>query len=379
MPRFHFAGSAYVSDHVTIQHEAAAMNFSSDNASGASGKILDAIVKANSGYAAPYGADDWSRAAEIRVSEIFERDCAVFLVPTGTAANALALAAFTPPYGAIFCHTGAHIMGDECGAPEFFSAGAKLVGIPGALGKISPEGLAGALAAYPRGLVKQVQPATLSLSQATESGTLYTTGEIAALCELAQRKDVAVHMDGARFTNALVTLGASPAEMTWKAGVDVLSLGGTKNGAIMCEAVVFFDRDRAADFLYLRKRGGHTVSKGRFIGAQMLAWLEDGHWIELAGHANAQAQRLASGLEKIRNVRLPWRPQVNEVFAILPAPAAKALELAGARFYDWGRRGLPGGEDLRPDETLIRLVTSFVTREADVDAFLNILHQHTQP
>lgn len=348
------------------------MLFSSDNASGASQKILDAIVAANAGYALPYGADDWSRAAEDKVSEVFERECAVFLVPTGTAANALALAAFTPPYGAVFCHRYAHVMDDECGAPEFFTAGAKLVGIPGHLGKIGLEGLGRTLAAYPRGLVKQVQPATLTLSQATESGAVYTVAEIAALAELAHRKDVAVHMDGARFANALVALGCSPADMTWRAGVDALSLGGTKNGAIMCEAVVFFDRDRASDFLYLRKRGGHTVSKGRYLGAQMLAWLDGDHWLDLARHANAQAQALADGLAEIAGVRLPWRPQVNEVFAILSADLDRALRAAGARYYDWGGRGLDEQDALRPGETLVRMVTSFATEPGDIARFLDI-------
>ncbi len=348
------------------------MFFASDNASGASPKIFNAIIAANDGYALPYGADDWSKAAEVRVSELFERDCAVFLVPTGTAANALALAAFTPAYGAIFCHDDAHIMDDECGAPEFFSAGAKLVGIPGSLGKITEAGLAATLAAYPRGLVKQVQPAALSLSQATESGTLYSVAEIAAFSEMAHRHDVAVHMDGARFANAIASLDVSPAQLTWKAGVDVLSLGGTKNGAIMCEAVVFFDRDRAADFLYLRKRGGHTVSKGRFIAAQMLAWLDDGHWLELARHANEQAQRLASGLRIISGVRLPWQPQINEVFAVLPSAADKALKAAGARYYDWGGRGLEGDGRLKPGEVFVRMVTSFATRPEDVERFLDV-------
>lgn len=348
------------------------MNFASDNASGASRKIMEAIVAANSGYALPYGADDWSKAAEEKISEVFERDCAVFLVPTGTAANALALAAFTPPYGAVFCHEDAHVMDDECGAPEFFTAGAKLVGISGSLGKIGVEGLAATLAAYPRGLVKQVQPATLSLSQATESGTLYSCAEISALAAMAHEKAVAVHMDGARFANAIVSLGVTPAEMTWKSGVDVLSLGGTKNGALMCEAVVFFDRDRAADFLFLRKRGGHTVSKGRFLAAQMMAWLEDGHWIDLARHANAQAKALADGLASITGVRLPWQVQANEVFAILPPAVDAALREAGGQYYDWGDRGLEGLDRLAKGEKLVRMVTSFATQAADVEDFLAV-------
>lgn len=349
------------------------MNFASDNASGASPQILEALMAANKGHAVPYGADDFTKLAEQRLCEVFERDCAVFMVPTGTAANALALAAFTPPYGAIFCHVDAHVMDDECGAPEFFSAGAKLVGIAGDLGRITPDGLATTLAAYPRGLVKQVQPAILSLSQASESGTIYKVTEIATLARMAHEKGVAVHMDGARFANALVELGCTPAEMTWKAGIDVLSFGATKNGAIMCEAVVFFDRERAADFLFMRKRGGHTVSKGRYLGAQMLAYLADGHWLDLARRANGQARKLSAGLRKIAGVRLAWRGDVNEVFAVLPEPVHRALRSAGAHYYDWAGRGLPkGARSLAQGETLVRLVTSWATQDEEILQFLDI-------
>lgn len=349
------------------------MHFASDNASGASPRIMEALSAANAGYAMPYGADDFTRAAEKKLCEVFERDCAVFMTPTGTAANALALAAYSPPYGAIFCHEDAHVMDDECGAPEFFAGGAKLVGVAGKLGKIDPAGLAATLAAYPRGLVKQVQPAVLSLSQASESGTVYKPAEIARLAAMAHEKGVAVHMDGARFANALVALGCSPAEMSWKAGVDVLSFGATKNGAVMCEAVIFFDRDRAADFLFMRKRGGHTLSKGRYLGAQMCAYLEDGHWLELAAQANAQARKLASGLTKIPGVRLGWPRQINELFVVLPGAVHKALRAAGAQYYDWGGRGLPqGARGLAKGEVLTRMVTSWATRDEDIAQFLAI-------
>jgi threonine aldolase len=347
------------------------MFFASDNASGASPRIMEAIVAANAGHAMPYGADEFTKRAETRLCEIFERECAVFLTPTGTAANALALAAYTPPYGAIFCHRDAHVMDDECGAPEFFTAGAKLVGIGGKLGKIDRTALVETLARYPRGLVKQVQPAILSLSQATESGTIYKPAEIATLAALAHEKGVAVHMDGARFANALVALGCTPAEMSWKAGVDVLSFGATKNGAVMCEAVVFFDSERAADFLFMRKRGGHTVSKGRYLGAQLCAYLEDGHWLDLAARANAAARKLATGLKAVPGARLGWPRQVNEVFAILPGRVNRALRAAGAQYYDWGGRGLEPGA-LARDEMLARLVTSWATRDEDIAQFLEL-------
>ncbi len=352
------------------------MNFSSDNASGASPSVLAAIVAANEGTAAPYGADDWTLRAEAALSERFERDCAVFLTATGTAANALALAALCPPWGAIFCHQDAHIANDECGAPEFFSAGAKLVGLPGARGKIDAATFAAALRAYPRGVVKQAQPAVLSLTQATESGTLYSIAEIEALCAMAHAAGIATHMDGARFANALVALEASPARMTWRAGLDALSFGATKNGTLCCEAVVFFDRAKAADFLFRRKRAGHTLSKGRFLGAQMLAYLDDDRWLSCARHANAMAQRLAEGLAGARGARVPHGCEANEVFVILPKRVDTALRAAGARYYDWGARGLDGVDRLGVDEMQARLVASFATTPDEVDCFVAVARDH---
>ncbi|MGE3248542.1 MAG: low specificity L-threonine aldolase [Beijerinckiaceae bacterium] len=352
------------------------MFFASDNGSGASPAVLDALVRANTGFAMPYGADEATKAAEAMLSDLFERECAIFLVPTGTAANALCLASLCPPWGAIFAHSDAHVMDDECGAPEFFTNGAKLVGLAGACGKIGPAALQEAIAAYPAGLVKQVQPAALTLSQATESGTLYTLDEIAGLSDMAHAAGLKVHMDGARFANAVAALGASPAEMTWKAGIDVLSFGGTKNGALMCEAAVFFDPGLARDFLFRRKRSGHTVSKARFLGAQMLAYLEKGHWLELASHANAMAQRLALGLGAVSGVRLPWPADVNEVFAILPPGADAALKKAGAVYYAWSAAALPAADRPGDGETFVRLVTSFATRAEEVDSFLEIVSTH---
>lgn len=348
------------------------MFFASDNGSGASPKILAAMVEANRGYAMPYGADELGKRVEQRMCELFERDCAVFLTPTGTAANALALASVTPPWGAVFAHADAHVMDDECGAPEFFSSGAKLVPVAGALGRIDARALAARLEAYPRGLVKQVQPAALSLSQATESGTLYSPDDIARLAAMAHDAGARVHMDGARFANAIAGMEIGPAEMTWKAGVDILSFGGTKNGALMCEAVVFFDPGLAQDFLFRRKRGGHTVSKARFLAAQMLAYLEDGHWLELARHANAMARRMAEGLGPIPGVRLPVPVEANEVFAILPGTADAALKAAGAAYYPWSPTALPEDDKPRHNEAYIRLVASFATTPDDVDRFVAI-------
>ncbi len=348
------------------------MDFASDNAGGAAPRILDAIVAGNGGSTPAYGADVHSLAAAQRLAEVFEHECAVFLVATGTAANALALAALAPPWGAIFCHEDAHIADDECGAPEFFTAGAKLVGLRGAQGKIAPGALSEALDLYPRGLVKQVQPAALSLSQATECGTLYSPEDIAQLAALAHGAGLGVHMDGARFANAIETLGCSPAQASWKAGVDVLCLGATKNGALACEAVIVFDTAKAADLPFRRKRGGHTLSKGRFLGLQIEAWLADDYWRGLARHANAMAARLAQGLAEIPGLRAPWPRQVNEVFVVLPGAMDRALRASGARYYDWGARGLTPMQAPGADEVFVRLVTSFATTQEDVDAFLKI-------
>ena len=348
------------------------MRFASDNASGISQPIMEALEAAHADYTMPYGADDYTKAAADALDELFEHECASFFVPTGTAANALALASICQPWGAIFVHHDAHVMDDECGAPEFFTLGAKLIGIAGNNGKIDPAALRSTLTDYPRGLVKQVQPAALTLSQATESGTVYSVKKLTELTGIAHEAGLHVHLDGARFANALLKLKASPAEMSWKAGVDVMSFGATKNGTMMCEAVIFFDPDLAKDFLYRRKRGGHTVSKARFLGAQMLAYLNGGHWLELAGHANAMAARLARGLKQVKGVRLPWPTDVNEVFAVLPGRIDKALSAAGALYYHWPSAALDPGQKLKGGEVFVRLVTSFATRPEDVDRFLEV-------
>jgi len=349
------------------------MDFTSDNTNGADPAILRALINANEGFAAAYGADHYTAAALVRLSEVFEHELAGFFVATGTAANALALAAITPPFGAVFCQEEAHIMKDECGAPEMFSGGAKLIGVAGGAGRIAAHNLKARLAEFPRGVEKQVQPAALSLSQVTECGTVYTREELSVLCALAHDAGLIVHMDGARFANALVSLYCTPAEMSWKAGVDVLSFGATKNGAVACEVVIFFDEALAADLPYLRKRSGHTISKGRFLGAQMIAYLENDRWLKLAAAANLRAQHLANGLAKIPGVRLPWPCQANEVFAIIPRAIDRALASNGARYYAWR---LPSSEDacapLRSDEVFVRLVASFATTRADIDQFLQI-------
>ena len=348
------------------------MNFASDNTAGIAPAILQAMVAAATGSSPAYGADPYTGRAEAALSETFERPVAAFLVGTGTGANALALGAVTSPWSAVFCHEEAHIHDDECGAPELFTGGAKLVGIDGEGGKITPDALRETLGRFPRGLVKGVQPGVLSLSQATEAGTIYALDEIAALTAIAHEAGVAVHMDGARFANAMVELGCSPAQMSWRAGIDVLSFGATKNGAMGCEAVIFFNREQAANFAFQRKRGGHVLSKGRFLGAQMAAYLDDGLWLKLARRANESAERLAKGLLHIPGVRLAWPRQANEIFPIAPRALVAALKAEGASFYEWTSRAVAPALAAREGEAFLRLICSFDTSDAEIDRLLAV-------
>ncbi len=349
------------------------MNFASDNWAGASERVMAALNTANDGFAAAYGADDLTRRVEARFNDIFERDVAVFFVATGTAANALALSAANRPGGAIFCHAEAHAAVDECGAPEFFTGGGKLVGLHGAGGKITPDGLRDALAAFHEGFVHHGQPQAVTITQSSEIGTVYSVEEIRAIKSVAETRDIPLHMDGARFANALVSLGVSPAEMTWKAGVDMLSFGGTKNGCWCAEAVVMFDPDKAAAMPWLRKRGAQLFSKSRFIAAQFDGYLADGYWLELARHSNAMAQLLADAIEAIPHARLAARPQANVLCAIVPRERIAALRAAGGSFYEWPSEGLAPEQRPGEDEELIRLVTSFATRDEHISSFAAVL------
>jgi threonine aldolase len=348
------------------------MNFASDNGAGVAPEILDAIIASSRVNAPAYGADEYTARALARLSEVFETDIAGFLVATGTAANALALSALVKPWDAVFCHEEAHIHDDECGAPEFFAGGAKLVGIAGEGGKITPQGLTETLERFPRGLVKSSQPGALSLSQATEAGTVYSVSEVSELSSIARRNGVRVHMDGARFANALVSAKATPADMTWRAGVDVLTLGATKNGALACEAVLFFDPAAAENFPFQRKRGGQTLSKGRFLGAQMEAYLANGLWLRLAERANNSARRLALGLTATPGVRLAWPTDANEVFVVAPSGLAERWRASGAWLHDWPTRSLAPERAPRKGETLVRLVASFETASSEIDRLIGV-------
>lgn len=308
--------------------------FLSDNTASAAPQVLEAVLAANHGPARAYGNDEWTHRLEAAFAELFEHELSVFPVATGTAANSLALATLVPPYGAVFAHDGAHVLRDECGAPTFMSGGAHLQAVAGPAGKLTPDGLAAALRANPPS-VHTVQPRALSLSQATECGTSYRPAELAALAALAHERGLAVHVDGARLANAVAFLGHSPAEVTWKAGVDVLSFGATKNGALGAEAVVFFDPARAADFELRRKRAGHLFSKMRYVSAQLLAYLQDGLWLRNAARANGFARRLGAAAGPL----LMYPVEANEVFVAAGAARLGRLRAAGFEFHDWGAEG----------------------------------------
>jgi threonine aldolase len=326
--------------------------FKSDNTAAVSAEILDALAAANHGAALAYGADRWSEKLDAVFGEFFETRVRVFAVSSGTAANSLALATFCPPWGTVLTHAEAHIERDECGAPEFFTGGAKLSLVGGAAAKIAAADLQARLLHH-EPHVHAVQPRMLSITQATERGAIYTPDEVRALAEIAHDRNMAVHMDGARFANALVAQPVSAADLTWKAGVDVLSFGVIKNGGMSAEAVVFFDPDRVGDFEYRRKRAGQLLCKGRYAAVQLLSYLESGIWRRNAERANALARRIGAAAPQ-------WLSEpcaTNQVFMKLGQERIDALS-SRFGFYPWGPSG--SGE--------ARFVCSWDTPEEDVDA-----------
>ncbi len=335
------------------------MHFASDNAAGIAPAILEAIGRANDGFALGYGEDAITKRLERRLAEIFEHELAAFLVPTGTAANALALAQIAPPWGAVLCHEECHLATDECGAPEFFGGGLKLIALAGEACKIPAATLEAALKRLPWGGPHHVTAAALSLTQATEAGTLYAPDE---------------HVDGARFANALVRQNLAPAAASWKLGVDVLSFGATKGGALAAEAVLFFDPARAAGLPERRKRGGHLLSKHRFLAAQLEAYLTDDLWLTLARHANAMADLLAGRLAAAGYLAV-WPVEANEVFVKFSHDLDRRLRQAGAGYHPWATGSLPASVALGPDEVLVHLVTSFATRAEDVEEFVDVIRR----
>ena len=323
------------------------MNFRSDNESPAAPAILAAIQQANTGTAWAYAEDHWSERLDEAFSDLFETATTVVPVSTGTVANSIALATVTPPWGSVFCHRNAHILNDESGAPEFYGNGLRLVPIDGSDGKFTADSLKNAIRATEGHGVHSYVASAVSLTQSTESGTVYQPAEIEAICEMGNRHDLFTHLDGARFGNAVAALGCHPGDVSWRAGIRLLSFGASKNGCMAAEALLIFDdgkgdtgqlRQRAER---LRKRSGHLLSKMRYVSAQLLAYLEDGLWLEMAGHANAQAARFAAAVESHPEAALEYSVDANEVFVRWSADGFQRLEAAGIQFLTW-----PGRDDL---------------------------------
>ena len=338
------------------------VKFASDNVAGACPEVLDAIIKANDGDSTPYGNDQISTELQDKFSEIFEKEVIVFPTASGTAANALALSTMTPSFGNIYCHKMSHINTDECGAPEFYTGGGKLVTLQGIKGKITAEELDEAITG--KGIVHHTQPSSVSITQVCETGEVYQLDEIKKISDVAHNHNLNMHMDGARFANALVSLDVTPAEMTWKSGIDVLSFGATKNGCLAAEAIIFFKKDLVGNVAFLMKRAGHLLSKMRFVSAQLDAYITNDVWIKNAKHANKMGKKLSDGLISQPDINLSFPTEANEVFATFPKNKIEHLNSEGYTINEdeW-------------DGKAVRLVAAWNTKDNDVDEFLNILNK----
>lgn len=352
----------------------AVVMFGSDNQAGASEQVLDAIADAYRSHHDAYGADSITAAAVDALRETFDTDLTACFVSSGTAANMLALSTMVQPWDGVVCHHQAHILLDESTGPSLFTGGASMLPLPDRDLRLDPHRLATMLSRHPNDGPHNVRPRALSITQANECGQIHTVDEVAALAEVARERNLRVHMDGARFANAVAKLDVHPGDVTWRAGVDVLCLGASKNGAVAAEAIVFFDRDLALDVEYRLKRTGHLTSKARLYGAQFLAWLADDHWLDLARTANRHADRLRDELHGLARVRLAWPSESNESFVVLERGLYESLVAAGVSMYEWYPNALPDGELLAEDDVLARLVTSFATTDAHVDDFVAAVH-----
>ncbi|MEM6664989.1 MAG: beta-eliminating lyase-related protein [Pseudomonadota bacterium] len=356
------------------------MKFASDNSHGAPAEIIAALYAvSDEPPMGSYGTDPVTEQVKARFSEIFERQVEVFLISTGTAANAIALSSAARGCGAILCHREAHVFCDECGAFEHMSAGGKLLPVEGDGAKMTPDAVAAIHDGFPKHRPHGLPMRALSITQATECERVYQPDEVAALAAYARSKDMIVHMDGARFANAVVSTGAMPAEITWKAGVDVLSFGATKNGCLAAEAIVVFDKLDSEDIANRRMRTGHLLSKGRFIAAQLEAYLAGNLWLKLAASANYRAKRLSDGLAAIPGVEIAWPTDINEVFAVMPVALAEALQAKGAVFYDWFGAPPARLQPLPADRKLYRLVCGYGTSEDEIDSFLELASVGAEP
>ena len=333
-------------------------HFASDNYAGICPEALAALVDANRGHAPAYGDDEWTQRVSDRLRELFETDCDVYFAFNGTAANSLALSALCRSYHSVICHELAHVETDECGGPEFFSNGSKLLTAAGENGKLTPTAVEEVI--LRRTDIHYPKPRVVTLTQATEVGTLYRPDEIGSIAELAHARGLRVHMDGARFANAVAALGVAPAELTWRRGVDVLCFGGTKMGLPVGEAVVFFDRSLAEDFAWRCKQAGQLASKMRFVSAPWLGILDDGAWLRRAGHANAMARRLAEGLSRIPGAKLIFPVEANAVFVRMSPEAHARLNALGWACYPF-------------DDGSVRFVCSWATQQAAVDELIEAI------
>ena len=339
-------------------------HFGSDNVTGIAPEIMAALEAANTGGVASYGEDAMTEGLDARFSDLFETTCKVMPVGTGSIANCLALATVTPPWGEVFCHQEAHITIDEANGPELFTGGAKLHLMTGDDGRIAPDALRAAATRFPRDDVHHPLASTVSITQATESGTLYSVDQVGAIGEVAKAEDLTFHMDGARFANAVAALGCAPGDITWRAGVDLMSFGATKNGCLAVEAVVLFNPspERVGRLARLHKRAGQLYSKMRFFSAQLEAYIHDGNWLTWAGHANAQAARLGDGLAEVPGVSLDSPVEANEIFCRLSRGSFDAIVAAGIGTYPLSDNGDGSGS--------IRFVCSFNTQAEDVDRLI---------
>jgi threonine aldolase len=339
------------------------LNFRSDNESPADPRIMEALKEANRGTAWAYAEDRWSERLDQAFSGLFETETTVIPVSTGTAANSIALASVTPPWGEVYCHRNAHIFNDEGGAPEFFGNGLRLATVSGPDGKLSAGELERQISQNEGHGIHSYQPAALSLTQSTESGTIYRPEELAEICEVGRQRGMATHMDGARFGNAVASLECSPADLSWRRGIQMLSFGATKNGCLGAEALLIFGAgEQAANAERLRKRSGHLLSKMRYVSAQLLAYIEDGHWLRMAAHANRQAARFAAAVREHEEAELEYTVQANEVFVRWSREGFGRLEAEGIQFLTW-----PGPSDLA------RFVFSYCTADEETAALCRAL------
>jgi threonine aldolase len=340
-------------------------NFRSDNVAPVAPEIMAALVETNRGTDASYGADHTTERARQAFAALFETELWMQPAATGTAANALCLSVIAPPFGAIYCSATAHISDSECGAGEFFTGGAKIVQLPAKHGKIDPAALEQALATAGKGQQHKVQPAALSITEANERGVVYSVNEVRKLAAIAKAHGLKVHMDGTRFANAIAALGCSPADLTWRAGVDILSFGATKNGAMGAEAVIVFRRELAAELGFRARRAGQVFSKMRYVSTQLEAMLRDGLWLRLAGQANRMGARLAAGLAGVPGVTLLDPAEINEIFCIMPQGLIESLKEDGFGLADRG-----GGQ--------VRFVTAFTMQPADIDFLIAAAQAHAK-